>query len=34
MRVIAKSTLVDYYTKHPGAKTALEEWYDKTKQPE
>ena len=34
MRVIAKSTLVDYYTKHPGAKTALKDWYDKTKQAE
>ena len=26
--------LVEYYTKHPGAKTALEDWYDKTKQAE
>ena len=34
MRIIAKSTLVDYYTKNPQAKTALEDWYDKTKQAE
>ena len=34
MRIIAKSTLADYYTKNPGAKTALEDWYDKTKQTE
>ncbi|MBQ9556197.1 MAG: type II toxin-antitoxin system HigB family toxin [Muribaculaceae bacterium] len=31
MRVIAKSTLVDYYTKNPQAKTALEDWYEKTR---
>ena len=31
MRVISKSTLVDYYTKVPQAKIALEEWYEKTK---
>ena len=31
MRVIAKSTLVAYYTKNPQAKTALEDWYEKTK---
>ena len=30
MRVVAKSTLVDYYKKNPQAKTALEEWYQKT----
>ncbi len=30
MRIVAKSTLVDYYTKHPQAKIALEEWYQKT----
>lgn len=32
MRVIAKSTLVEYYTKNPQAKVALDEWYIKTKQ--
>jgi mRNA interferase HigB len=31
MRIIAKSTLVEYYTKNPQAKSALEEWYEKTK---
>lgn len=31
MRIIAKSTLVEYYTKNPQAKTALEDWYEKTK---
>jgi len=30
MRVIKRSTLVDYYTKHSEAKVALEEWYQKT----
>lgn len=34
MRIIAKSTLVDYYTKNPKAKSALEEWYEKTKKSE
>ena len=34
MRVIAKSTLVEYYTKNPLAKTALEDWYEKTKNAE
>lgn len=31
MRIISKSKLVDYFTKVPQAKTALEEWYEKTK---
>ncbi|MCH5231780.1 MAG: type II toxin-antitoxin system HigB family toxin [Muribaculaceae bacterium] len=31
MRIISKSKLVDYFTKVPSAKTALEEWYEKTK---
>ena len=26
MRIIAKSTLVEYYSKNPQAKSALEEW--------
>ena len=31
MRIIAKSTLVTYYTKNPQSKAALEDWYEKTK---
>ena len=31
MRIISKSKLVEYYNAVPQAKTALEEWYDKTK---
>ena len=34
MRIIAKSTLVEYYSKNPQAKSALEEWYEKTKKSE
>ena len=34
MRIISKSTLVDYYTKVPQSKTALEEWYEKAKKSE
>ena len=34
MRIIAKSTLVAYYTKNPQAKAALEDWYEKTKEAE
>ena len=34
MRIIAKSTLVEYYTKNPQAKSALEEWYEKTRRAE
>ena len=30
MRVIKKRTLVEYYTKNPQAKDALEDWYVKT----
>lgn len=30
MNIVAKKTLVDYYTKHPQAKIALDEWYSKT----
>lgn len=30
MRVIAKRTLVKYYTEHPEVQTALEEWFTKT----
>lgn len=32
MHIIKKKTLVDYYTLHPQAKSALEDWYTKTKQ--
>ena len=32
MRIIARSTLVAYYTKNPQSKVALEDWYDKTKE--
>lgn len=31
MRIISKSTLVNYYTKNPQAKTALEDWYEKAR---
>lgn len=31
MNIVAKKTLVDYYTKHPQAKDALEEWHTKTR---
>ena len=34
MRVIAKSALVEYYTLNPQAKTALEDWYEKTRKAE
>lgn len=34
MRVISKKTLVDFYTLHADAKTALEVWYKKVKQEE
>ena len=34
MRIIAKNTLVEYYEKHQATKSALEEWYTKTKQAE
>ncbi len=34
MRIIARSTLIEYYTRNPQAKTALEEWYEKTSKAE
>lgn len=34
MRVIAKKTIVSFYTEHADAKTALEEWYEKTEKAE
>lgn len=30
MRIIARSKIIEYYTKHPDAKTALEDWCKKT----
>lgn len=30
MHVISRSTLVDYYTRNPKAKVALEDWFTKT----
>ena len=32
MRIIARSTLVAYYTMNPQSKVALEDWYNKTKE--
>ena len=32
IRIIARSTLVAYYTKNPQSKIALEDWYNKTKE--
>lgn len=34
MRIIAKSTLVAYYTKNPQSKSALEDWFEMTKEAE
>ena len=34
MRVFVYKTLVDYYTKHPESKAALEEWFYNTKKSE
>jgi mRNA interferase HigB len=31
MRVIARSTLVDFWGEHPEAKVALERWYKRVK---
>jgi len=32
MRIFVYKTLVEYYTKHLDSKTALEDWYNKTKE--
>ena len=32
MRIFVYKTLVDYYTKHPESKAALEEWFRKTRE--
>ncbi len=34
MRIIAKKTLVEFYSEHQDAKTALEEWYEKAENAE
>ena len=34
MRVIKRQALIDYYTIHPQAESALEDWYSKTRQAE
>ena len=34
MMIIAKKTLVQFYSDYPDAKTALEEWYEKTAEAE
>ena len=34
MRIIAKNTIVEYYTKNPQAKSALMEWYEKAEKAE
>lgn len=31
MRIIARSTIIGYYTRVPESKTALEEWFQKTR---
>ncbi|MDR0938935.1 MAG: type II toxin-antitoxin system HigB family toxin [Mediterranea sp.] len=31
MRIIAKSKIIEYYTAHPDAEVALEDWYQKVK---
>ena len=31
MRIIARSTLIEYYTLNPDSRAALEEWFQKTK---
>ena len=31
MRIIKRSTLVEYYKREPKSKDALEDWYNKTK---
>ena len=34
MRVIARKKIVEYYSIHPQAKAALDEWYTKTEEAE
>lgn len=34
MRIIACSRIIDYYTAHPDAEIALEDWYQKVRKSE
>lgn len=34
MRIIARSKIIEYYTEHPDAETALEDWFHKVRQAE
>ena len=34
MRIIARNKIIEYYTRHPDAETALEDWYQKVKKAE
>ena len=34
MRIIARKKIIDYYSLNPNARTALEDWYHKTKNAE
>ena len=34
MRIIARSTLIAYYTNNPDSRTALEEWFQKVRKAE
>ena len=34
MRIIARKKIVEYYTSHPQAKVALDDWYKKTEDAE
>lgn len=34
MRIVSKKKLIDYYSKHAGSKTALEEWHKKVSKAE
>lgn len=34
MRIISRSTLIEYYTRVPESRTALEDWFQKTRRAE
>ena len=34
MRIISRSTLIEYYTRNPDARAALEEWFQKVRRAE
>lgn len=34
MRIISRSTLIEYYTRVPKSRTALEEWFQKVRKAE